>query len=101
MIPVFSADSLSEAYLIRGYLQAEGIPSEVRGEEAGLSESLPEIWVVNDDDFRPAIEAISAYQNRSSSSAVGTPWVCSDCGEHLAPQFNTCSKCGALHPAFK
>lgn len=101
MIPVFSAEHLTEAYLIRGYLQAEGIPSEVRGDDSSLPDTLPEIWVLDDSQAGLAIEAISAFQNRSSNSSVGAPWQCAECGEQLAPQFNTCSKCGSIHPAFK
>jgi hypothetical protein len=101
VIPVFSAEHLTEAHLIRGYLQGEGIPSEVRGGDSALPENLPEIWVLDDSQAGLAIEAISAYQNRSSASSVGAPWQCSDCGEQLAPQFNTCWKCGSIHPAFR
>ena len=101
MIPVFSAENLTEAHLIRGYLQAEGIPSEVRGDDSLLPETLPEIWVLNDSQAGLAIENISAYQNRSSTSSVGSPWQCSNCGEQLAPHFNKCWKCGSMHPAFK
>lgn len=101
MIPVFSADHLAEANLIRGYLQGEGIPSEVRGDDSSLPDTLPEIWVLDDSQAGVAIEAISAYQSRSASSTVGSPWQCHDCGEKLAPQVNSCWKCGAIHPAFK
>jgi len=109
MMPVFSADHLTDAHLIQGYLQANGIASEVRGgalnsargEVSPLPGTLPEIWIMDDSQAGPAIEAIAAYQNRRVAPTVGAPWQCGKCGEHLQPQFNTCWKCGSIHPAFK
>jgi hypothetical protein len=101
---VFVAQHPTQAHLLAGVLESEGIPSEVRSEalfsasgEIPIGEALPEIWVVNDDQ---AGEARELLQKRSTeTNASGEPWVCSNCGETVEPQFTACWKCNSEKPA--
>ena len=108
MMPVFTANDLSEAHLIQGRLQTAGIASEVRFEAddsvhqdpSHSPESNPEIWVIDDSQAGEAIETISTFQLGSAASTVGAPWQCTNCGEHLEAHINQCWKCDTFHPAF-
>ena len=108
-MPVYTADHLTDAHLIKGYLLANGIASEVRGgavnsirgEVSPIPGTVPEIWILDDSQAGIAIETIAAYNNGKIAPVLGSAWQCSECGEHLEPQFNTCWKCGSIHPAFK
>ena len=78
-------------------LEKEAIPCLIRNEhlsmsEVPLQESLPELWVLNDVDFARAFELVEAW--RSAPVESQSQWVCSDCGEMLESQFNSCWKCG-------
>lgn len=104
MIKVFVAQHPTEAHLLQGVLESEGIESEVRREtlfgvrgEIPLWEALPEIWVLNDDQAGKARELI---QNRSTAAnATSESWLCSNCGETVEPQFTACWKCNSEKPA--
>jgi hypothetical protein len=101
---VFVAQHPTEAHLLAGVLESEGIPTEVRSEalfsasgEIPIGEALPEIWVLNDDQ---AGEARNVLRKRSAdANAAGESWRCSNCGETVEPQFTACWKCNSEKPA--
>jgi hypothetical protein len=100
---VFVAQHPTEAHLLAGVLESEGIPSEIRSEslfgvrgEIPTWETLPEIWVLNDDQADDAREVL---RKRSTDTAVGDSWKCSNCGEMVEPQFTACWKCNSERPA--
>ena len=95
--PITLADRASiDAVII--LLEKENIPCLIRNEhlsmaagEIPLQESLPEIWVLNDEDYPKAHEIVEAWRN----SPIEThEWLCSNCGETIEGQFTSCWKCG-------
>ena len=98
MTKVFTAQHPAEAHLIKGVLDGQGIPSEVRREslfgargEISFVETLPEVWVLNDDQAEEATEVIRGQ----TTAADKQSWQCSNCGETVEPQFTACWKCNA------
>ena len=92
----------TEAQLLRGALEAEGVASYVQGEHLfGLQGEIPagaafELRVcLMDAEQRPKAEALVRewLEARDAPSHEG-PWHCA-CGETHEPQFLTCWKCGA------
>jgi rubrerythrin len=84
-------------------LESEGIPCQMRNEltaglspEIPLSESMPELWIVEDDMLHRALQVIEAI--KSAPSTEGGSWTCPECGEVLEPQFSSCWKCDAPKP---
>ena len=102
---VFVAQHPTEAHFLKGLLESNGIPSEVRGEalfgvrgEIPFTEACPEIWVVNDYQVG---EALKVLRNRSSETDEvdeRKSWWCSNCGETVEPQFTACWSCNANRP---
>ena len=78
MRPVYTADDPLRAYIVKNFLEANGIPAKVTGEtlfplrgSISFSESsLPQVWVTNDDDVVRARELIA--QRRGSEGATET-----------------------------
>jgi hypothetical protein len=97
MKDVYEALNLADAHLLKGLLEAEGIPAEVRGgahhatrgEIGGIPGMLPVVCVLKDTDFDRATALVKAYPG----TIQGEPWVCI-CGETHEPQFHACWKCG-------
>jgi hypothetical protein len=94
-----------EAHMIRGFLHAQGIAAEVRGEylTSGWGE-LPvdvcSVWVLNDAQFAEANDLLVAFLKGSFAQIYGgDAWCCPDCAETLEGQFTECWKCGARRPA--
>lgn len=97
---IYSAASPPEAHLLRGYLEAAGIPAVVQGEHAysargGLPidfETLPSVWVAEGDAERAA-ELTSEFFAEATEQP-GPEWRCPRCGELLEAQFTDCWNCG-------
>jgi len=94
---VFRAASLLQVAHARNVLIAAGIDSELRNQylagalgDLPMLETWPQLWVED------ALEstALRALQ-RAATAPAGDPWVCSQCGEQLEPQFTTCWRCSA------
>ncbi len=97
----FSLAERAIAGMYKDMLQREGVKCLLRNEElfAGLGEipfveCYPELWVV-DDDLYP--RAMSLLKQLMGSESTSQSWVCSNCGEDVEGQFNSCWKCGQLH----
>lgn len=99
MIQAYVANSLAQAHLIKGFLDAEGIFAVVRGEHlVGIAgeipitmDTLPSIWV-GDGDRERARELIDqALKNE----LVFEEWTCPECGEVVEGVFTECWNCGA------
>ena len=71
MKPVYTADSPARAYIVKNFLEANGIPATVtgemlfplRGEISFSDDSLPQVWVTNDED---ALRARQLIEDRES-----------------------------------
>ena len=101
---VFTAKHPTEAHLIRGMLEAEGIRAEVRGDQLygafGELPVLPTVWILDASADAEAQRLVGEFLR-------GTPawrhrherWICAQCGEALEGQFTDCWNCGAARPA--
>lgn len=102
MTQVFVAQHPTEAYLIKGVLEANGIVAEVhgeslfaaRGEAPATPETLPTVWVVDDGDVARA-HSILAANGSARVQSDGATWTCRTCGESVEGQFTECWRCGA------
>ena len=94
---VFRAASLLQVAHARNVLIAAGIDSDLRNQYlAGALGDLPmlETWpqlMVEDELESAALRALE----KAAAAPSGAPWVCSQCGEQLEPQFTSCWRCGA------
>jgi hypothetical protein len=66
---VFTAPTVTEAYLIKGILESEGIEAFIKNEhlsglagEVPFMESWPEVWIADDEEAAHAEEIILDYQ---------------------------------------
>lgn len=105
MTQVFVAQHPTEAHLIRGVLEANGIAAEVhgeslfatRGEAPATPDTLPTVWVVDDAEAARA-RSILAANGRAEIQGDGLAWTCRACGELVESQFTECWSCGAARP---
>ena len=107
MQQVFIAQHPTEAHFVRGLLEADGIHAEVRGEtlfgargEAPATpDTLPSVWVSNDDDAPRALLILADYGREQPPDAEHAGnWVCPGCAERVESQFTECWHCGASRP---
>ena len=103
MKQVYIAENLTEAHLIKGLLEAEGILSVVQGEYLSwvrggapmMPDTCPSVWVFNKSHFGRAKKLVSAfYSGENSKEATRKAWRCAKCGELIEGQFNQCWQCG-------
>jgi hypothetical protein len=100
MTQVFIARNPLEAHVVTGVLEAAGIAAEVRGDalwsargELPLTaDTLPTVWVLDDDRLSEALSVVRDYV-AEPPAAAGPPWTCPACGEEIEPQFSHCWKC--------
>jgi hypothetical protein len=106
MKKVFVANHPTEAHLVAGLLEAEGIAAEVQGEALFSARgevpvtpgTLPSVWV----DDAQVTAALEILRDRAGEAQAGAgaepPWLCPDCGETVEPQFSACWNCDAARP---
>lgn len=103
MKPVFTARHVTEAHLIRGYLQSHGIAAEVRGEFlAGGIGDLPaglcKVYLVDEADLARADALVKQFLRGETAVHAVASWRCAHCGEQLEGQFTDCWHCGTARP---
>lgn len=106
MKQVFVAQHPTEAHLVRGLLEADGIAAEVhgeslfgvRGEAPATPDTLPSVWVVDERDAARAMTILAEYGRDQSAHADRSGWRCPRCGEAVESQFTECWHCGASRP---
>ncbi len=105
MKQVFVAQHPTEAHLVKGLLESNGIAADVHGEslfsargEAPVTpDTLPTVWVVDDGQAARALEVLAGYgPGHSPDASHGGAWTCANCGETLESQFTECWRCGTL-----
>ena len=103
MTQVFVAQHPTEAHLVQGVLEANGIPAEVhgeslfsvRGEAPATPETLPTVWVLDDGLAARARVLLTRYgSGKGEHDSHGAGWVCAECGERIEAQFTACWHCG-------
>lgn len=97
---VRQAPNLAIATLWADQLKAGGIDATVqRAYASGIAgeippdQSLPEIWVLDDEQLVPARRLLDEL-----SHLPWRRWVCAACGEDVEGPFEQCWNCGALRP---
>lgn len=86
-------------FLLKSRLEEKGINcliknQEYAGQAAGdlpPSAVMPELWVMNDDDYDVAMELVR--DELAHQSQTKQPWICPKCKEKLEGQFDICWKC--------
>jgi hypothetical protein len=106
-VQVYLAADPLEAHLVKGLLESAGIEAAVGGEALFAvrgavpmtTETLPSVWVVQEDTVARARELIDEYkQGRQPGGDDARPWRCASCGEQQESQFTNCWQCGATRP---
>ena len=100
---VFTAKHPTEAHLIRGMLESEGIRAEVRGDQLygafGELPVLPTVWIRDPADDADAVRVVNEFLRGTPARRHGHErWTCAGCGETLEGQFTDCWNCGAARP---
>lgn len=104
---VYTASHPTDAYLLKGLLDAEGISAIIQGEalfgvrgEVPLSlDTLPTVWVLNDADLDRARAIVADYAHQSPAAPTASPtWECTNCKERVEEQLGQCWNCGFLRP---
>ncbi len=100
MKPVYTAKHPTEAHLIRGMLEAEGIRAEVKGDQLygafGELPVLPTVWILDATLAAHADRLVVEFLHGAAARKYWHErWTCVQCGEMLEGQFTECWKCGA------
>ena len=99
---IFVAAHPTEAHVIRGLLESEGIDAVVRGEALfsarGLTpvtpDTLPSVWVVDPADAERALALIAGPSAGGAYTGRDRSWRCPACNEFVGPEFVVCWQCG-------
>ena len=101
MKQLYSAKDGLEAHDVRLFLESRDISAKVVGDnsplEAGFSftpASAPCVFVAPEDHNR-ALAALQEYLNSAGELPPQGNWKCSNCGQVVETQFDTCWKCAA------
>ncbi len=96
---LYTASGLPEAYLLRDFLDAEGIATVVFNEhsvgavgELPCNEALPELWVREEAEYHRARALVLGFERAVDDTAPPRP--CRNCGEESPPTFDICWHCG-------
>lgn len=101
MKKIYLARDLSDAHLLKGLLEGDGIEAEVQGEslwklrgEIPITEdTAPSVWVP-DEDYDRAMALVETFHvGEASAPVAGKSWRCI-CGEENEGQFTECWNCG-------
>jgi hypothetical protein len=114
MKEIYSARDSMEAHFLKGLLEGQGIAANVQGEalsqvlgELPLTQnSLPTVWVADEDVTRalPIVEELRQRDRRDADlpddqdPVPTSTWTCPKCGERVEQQFTDCWKCGTARP---
>jgi len=97
---VYTAATLPEAHLILRQLESVGINGWVFNENAQgaigelpVTETWPNVWIVQNHQFRAARAVIERFESSSESELL-----CNSCGEISPGRFEVCWQCRAFLP---
>jgi hypothetical protein len=107
MKQVYIAKDPTDAYLVKGMLEQYGVACQIRGEQLWnargqlplTTDTLPTLWVIDDNKYEEAARLVTAYENGTLAENAGGPWKCPACGEEIEGQFTDCWQCGASRPS--
>ena len=101
---VHTARHMTEAHLVRGYLESNGINAVVRGDllSGGWGElpvDLCTVWITDDQRVAEADQLLRDFLKGAPARIHGgKAWVCPQCGEAIEGQFTACWQCGGEQP---
>lgn len=94
---IYKNENRGIVYSVKNILELNDIDSEIKNEyghtmggEFGISNSLLELWLVNDQEYD---KAKSIIEEQIDNPADSVPWVCDKCGEENGGNFQVCWKC--------
>jgi len=87
----------------RDLLEREGIPTFIRNEnlsstEVSITEFFPNLCVLNDSDYEPALEILKTHREKAEVLAQ-VELDCLSCGEKNPGTFELCFSCEEPLPA--
>lgn len=89
---VHTADNPTEAYFVKGLLEAKGIAARVRYED--MIGDYPSVWVTAGADFKLAQDIVLALSREQAIvETQSEPWRGPRCGEHIEAQLTECWQC--------
>ncbi|MGA2501482.1 MAG: DUF2007 domain-containing protein [Tepidisphaeraceae bacterium] len=103
---IYSSRDLAEAHFVKGLLDMEEIPATVQGgplqavlgESSSTAESLPSVWV-DEENVGRAMEIITEMKQGGPAATESTKtWTCPKCAEVMEGQFSSCWQCGTSRP---
>jgi hypothetical protein len=103
---VYVAHHPTEAHLVKGLLEANGITAVVRGESLfgargevpSTADTLPSVWVEDENEALRARDVMSEYERGRTPEKPDMAWICPACSERIEAQFTECWHCGAGRP---
>ena len=97
MLKIYSAPTLPDAHLVRGFLAQAGIDARVFNENAQsvmgeipFHQAWPEVWIMNEGDAKQAQDLIHQMEQPHAPSAAA---FCPHCQEENPAHFHTCWNC--------
>ena len=102
MKPVYTAENLFDAQLVRDRLVEAGVAAKVHGTllTGAVGElpadTRPTVWIEDDELYERARQLVTAFEQ---ADPEGQNWTCPACGEANGPAFETCWHCGSAPPA--
>jgi hypothetical protein len=109
MKKVFTNPSVVPCDLLKGLLEASGIPAMIKNERGSASAGVgypiphsasaafawPEVWVP-DDRLEEAAALVAAVN--ADAPAPGCAWICRQCGEEVDAELCVCWNCETPKP---
>jgi hypothetical protein len=98
---IYKNENRAIVYSVKNILKLNNIDSHVKNEYGqtmggglGLSNSLLELWLINDHEYEKAKSIIAAQSDKPTNLR---PWICDKCGEENEGNFGACWKCQHEH----
>jgi hypothetical protein len=97
---VHRTSNRTEAYLLCGALETQGVAARVDEPVVALPGRLPAGFVADlrvcilDDEQLPVAQRFVRAWLEGHREPGGEPWVCDGCGEEHGAQFSACWRCG-------
>jgi hypothetical protein len=104
---VYIAMNPTDAHLLKGALESEGIEAVVQGEFLWIArgevpittDTAPSVWVIDETDYERATEIVKAFQSSEGmSDPENEEWKCDNCNEINEGQFTECWNCCKDYP---
>jgi hypothetical protein len=103
LIKLYTGRDAMDAHHVRAILEGEGIPctvmgeglSSARGELPMTAETLPAVWIQEDDADHGlrVVREFLATPSHEDPGVAALDWTCPHCGELVEGQFAQCWSC--------